>query len=60
MKQSDSAMKRLLMIGFLVAISHTAVFAQSHEVQQLLLNWEKLRQLEENTGQHVQGVQDFG
>jgi hypothetical protein len=40
-------MKRLIVIGFLIAGSTIGVLAQSHEVQQLLLNLEKLRQLEE-------------
>jgi hypothetical protein len=40
-------MNKFLAIGFLFVITNTGVWAQSQEVQQLLLNWEKLRQLEE-------------
>lgn len=39
-------MKKFLFIGLLVLICNSQVSAQSQEVQQLLLNWEKLRQLE--------------
>jgi hypothetical protein len=42
------AMKRILLSGLLlVVLGLRPVCAQSQEAQQLLLNWEKLRQLEE-------------
>lgn len=40
-------MKKLLLIGILIAVSARPIAAQTQEAQQLLLNWEKLRQLEE-------------
>jgi hypothetical protein len=43
-----NSMKRIMMICFcLLAINVTIGNAQAREIQQLLLNWEKLRQLEE-------------
>jgi hypothetical protein len=42
------SMKRIIVICFcLIAINVTVGNAQAREIQQLLLNWEKLRQLEE-------------
>ncbi|MBX2968236.1 MAG: TerB family tellurite resistance protein [Cyclobacteriaceae bacterium] len=40
-------MKKFLVIGFVFVFTHAGVWAQSQEAQQLILNWEKLRQLEE-------------
>ena len=57
-KQFDEmAMKRILLTGLLfVVLGLRPACAQSQEAQQLLLNWEKLRQLEEildNMAKHL-------
>jgi hypothetical protein len=39
-------------------VSTKSAFAQGNEIQQLLLNWEKFRQLEE-TGQMYQGYKSW-